>query len=335
MTLNELYYKKVISSIGWTLVIWWGLIQGFGVLLVLLQFLLSVFSPSEVVSNVVYQLIYAAGYLTVFLLPVCFLRLFLKGNGCPPQPMRLSPSPSPWLPLFVFAGLVSCLSATQLNAALVSVLDFSSFLSENLLDGTENMEPYEIVLHWIVISIIPGFCEEFLFRGAILENCLPFGRSKAVFISAFLFSMMHQNPEQLFYTFVAGIVLGLLYEWTGSIWCGIVVHLLNNFVSLLETVFYNGAGNSAERSMMLFLLEGTIYFLGILSVCILIFRFLPQKAKWQDGFFGRELPATDSYAQYPVDEAGSIRLFCTPSMLLFLGLCVLQTVALILMTVGM
>lgn len=334
MTWNELYYKKVISSIGWTLMIWWGLIQGFGLLLLPLQFLLSVLSPSDVIFNLMYQLFYAAGYLTVFMLPVAFLRWILKCNGCQPQTMRLSPSVSPWLPLLVFAGVAICFSAAQLNAALVSVFDYASFSSDVLWGETGSAEAYEVVLNWIVISVVPGFCEEFLFRGAILENCLPFGRSKAILISAFLFAMMHQNAEQLLYTFVAGVVLGLIYTRTGNIWCGTVVHLINNFISVLETVIYDGTGGSEQGVLMLSLLEGGIYCLGAVSVCILIVRFFSQKATVREGFFERELPAADDYAPYPVDGARGVRLFCTPSMLLFVGLCALQTGFLILMAVG-
>ena len=334
MELNERYYQKVIASIGWSLVIFWGLMQVFGSLLALLSSFLYWMAQSEVTETVIYQLVYAVGYLSVFMIPVAFMRLFLKKNGCRPQPMRVTPCVSPWMPAIIFAGLAICFSASHLNSVLVSIFDYSSFSSEVLWGESDHLKGYEIVLNFIVIAVVPGFCEEFLFRGAILENCLPFGRSNAIMISSLLFALMHQNIEQFLYTFVAGIVLGMVYERTGSIWNCTLLHILNNFVSVLETSVYANLGDSVEGNLALLLIEAVIFFFGAVSICILIIRFFSKRKKLRDGVFERAVPAADAYALAPLSSKSTFRLFCHPSMLLFILLCALQTLMLVIMAVG-
>ena len=334
MEICEQYYRRVIASIGWTLVIFWGLMQAFGIFVTLLLFVLQELPIDTVFADVIYQLTYGAGYLATFMIPVVFLRMLLKKNGCRPQPMRVEPRVSPWLPVIVFAGLAVCFSASELNAALVSIFDYSSFSSEVLWGDHAELRGYEVILNFIVISIVPGFCEEFLFRGAILENCLPFGRTNAIVISSLLFAAMHQNIEQFFYTFVAGIVLGLIYERTGSIWNCTVLHILNNFVSVLQSAVHAKLGNTVEGNLTLMLIETVIFTLGAVSICILIVRFFSKGSAHRDGVFGKDIPASDAYALVPISSKRAVRLFCHPAMITFLALCAVDALTLLMMAVG-
>jgi len=81
----------------------------------------------------------------------------------------------------------------------------------------------------IGVAFIPAFFEEFLIRGGMLNSYLGTGRIRAaVLLSAFLFGLMHMNATQLFYAFIMGIVMALLFVLTGSIWPGALFHFLNN-----------------------------------------------------------------------------------------------------------
>ena len=335
MNPNEQYYKRVIGAIGTSMLIFWALINAFGVCYALFSFLLPLFPISPVSARIIDQLVYGAGYLTVFMLPAAFLRSLLKKKQCPVIPMRLSPKLSPHLPLVIFSGIAICFAAAQINAAMVSVFDYSEFSSEVLWEESTGMPPYEIILQLIVMCVVPGICEELLFRGAILTNCLPFGRSNAILISAFLFAMMHQNVEQLLYTFAAGIVLGLIYEYTGSIWNCTVLHICNNFVSVIESTIIARLGESEIAGLILLLFEGTVFLLGVCSTVILVWHFGSCKQDFRDGVFGHEFPASDGYAQYPIEAKRARRLFLRPTMVIFLILCILQILLLIGMAVMM
>lgn len=335
VTPNEQYYKRVIGAVGATMLIFWVLINAFGVLYTLFSLVLSIFPISSVAIRIADQLVYGAGYLTAFMLPVAFLRSFLRKKNCPVQSMYLSVKLSPYLPLMILAGIAICFSAVQINYALVSVFDYHSFSSEILWGQSTDMPPYEIILQLIVMCVVPGFCEEFLFRGAILTNCLPFGRSNAILISAFLFSMMHQNVEQMLYTFVAGIVLGLVYEYTGSIWNCTILHICNNFISVMESAIIVNLGESVFTSLILTVFEGIIFLLGTVSAVILICKLCADRKDLRGGVFGKDLPAADGYARCPIEPKSARRLFLRPTMVIFLSLCVLQILLLIGMAVMM
>lgn len=330
---HELKFKHLMSSIGATMLIFLGLINLFGVAYSGVSVLLSFLPISPIAANVIDQLFYAVGYLVSFMVPVAFLHLFLKKKKMVRVPMDLSPRLSPYLPMMILAGMAISFSAAQINAAMVSIFDYSSFSSEFLWGEEMQMAPYEIVLNFIVMSVVPGFCEEFLFRGAILSNLRPFGRSNAILISAFLFALMHQNIEQFLYTFVAGIVLGLVYEYTGSIWNCTLLHIVNNFVSVIETVILARLGETLEGSLAILVFEGIIFLLGTLSVIFLVRKYVSQKKEFPSGAFGRLLPASDGYAIYPIAPARMRKLFMRPTMVIFIVLATLQMLLLVGMAV--
>lgn len=83
------------------------------------------------------------------------------------------------------------------------------------------------------IFIIPIF-EEIIFRGAI------FGTLKrnlnvivALILQAIIFAVMHGNLLQGVYTFILGIIVGLAYLYTKSIWGDILCHMTYNLFGLL------------------------------------------------------------------------------------------------------
>ncbi|MBR6514442.1 MAG: CPBP family intramembrane metalloprotease [Clostridia bacterium] len=87
----------------------------------------------------------------------------------------------------------------------------------------------------IAIAIIPAVTEEFIFRGIVLgeyRDCKT-TPTTAVMLSAALFAMLHFNMYQFPVYFFGGIVLGYVTVITNSVFCAMIVHLLNNIFSLL------------------------------------------------------------------------------------------------------
>ena len=329
MNANEYEYRKVIGAIGSTLLIFLLLINLYGVMDLLIGIGLEWLPVSEVVKDVIYQLFGAFGYLFSFLIPAWTLKCFLKGSGCRNEAMSLSLGVSAELPWMIFAGMAISFAAAQINTWLVSAFQYSEFSSEFLWADTSSMEPYELVLQFVSICVVPAFCEELLFRGAILSNCRRFGRANAVFISALLFSLMHQNIEQIFYTFVAGLILGVIYERTGSIWNCVALHLVNNFVSLIQSALIANLPDTYQANLAALLLECGVYCLGILSVAILLKRHFSQDKSFRNGIFGVECEASDAYATSPISSHAAVKYFFRPTMVAFLVICILQILFLI------
>jgi membrane protease YdiL (CAAX protease family) len=93
----------------------------------------------------------------------------------------------------------------------------------------------EMVLGFVVIAVVAGVTEEFLFRGLVqTELARALGsRHAAVWLAAILFSAIHLQ----FYGFVPrlllGALFGYLFVWSGSLWAPMLAHIANNAFALL------------------------------------------------------------------------------------------------------
>ena len=104
-----------------------------------------------------------------------------------------------------------------------------------------DMDPLQIA---ICTGILAPIMEEFLFRKLLIDRTRAFGELPAIFVSALLFGLFHQNFSQFFYAFGIGIVLGYLYCRTGSYLMATLLHMVFNFVggvipSLLSTKLFD------------------------------------------------------------------------------------------------
>lgn len=98
---------------------------------------------------------------------------------------------------------------------------------------------------YVAIGILAPLAEEIVFRGAILRTLLTrFRPWTAIAISALIFSIIHLNPAQMPYAFVAGMLLGWLYWRTGSIVPGIVYHWINNSLAYIVYRLYGSSDPS-------------------------------------------------------------------------------------------
>lgn len=326
------YFSTVMGVIGRTMLAFLVLFNVYGVGITFVDGILLLLPIGDVAYNVIYQTLYAVGYMLTFMLPVIVLRRSLRNKKCAVQPMAFSPRVSPMLVPIVFVGISICLGAAQINAEIVDLFGYSDFMSEMMGETMAAMEPYEIVLNFIVISVVPAFCEEFLFRGAILANCRPFGRANAVIISAVLFALMHQNVGQLLYTFAAGIVLGLVYEYTGSIWNCTVLHLCNNFLSIVQMAVLEKYGETMYAASILTLIDVTVYLAGAVSLGILVHKYFSKKPNVNQGIFEKDLPVADAYAAHPIRGREAAALLFRPSMIIFVVAAVLEMGALVLLS---
>ena len=75
-------------------------------------------------------------------------------------------------------------------------------------------------------------CEELLFRGVILSGLRRYGTWPAIVISSLLFALAHASIYRLLPTFCLGLMLGYIVVKTGSIYCSMLLHALNNGVAV-------------------------------------------------------------------------------------------------------
>lgn len=108
---------------------------------------------------------------------------------------------------------------------------------------------YQKSLDTLASSPIPSFLhvcvlapvvEEALMRGFVLCGLQStVGAAGALLLSAALFALLHFNMVQTLSAFLCGLVLGLLYLYTGSLFCCILAHCEYNAISYILSVLPN------------------------------------------------------------------------------------------------
>ncbi len=84
-----------------------------------------------------------------------------------------------------------------------------------------------------VIALLPAVCEELFFRG-LLQN-LFIRKTKSVLASLIIvsaiFSAVHADLPNFMARFVMGLLLGMLYQYSGKLWTSMAFHFLNNAIA--------------------------------------------------------------------------------------------------------
>ena len=99
--------------------------------------------------------------------------------------------------------------------------------------------PIDIVINVLIIAILPAICEELCFRGAlqrILIHCTK-NPWTGIIVTAILFSALHLQFQGFLPRMFLGIVLGVLYWYSGSLWTSILAHFVNNAVQVIAVSF--------------------------------------------------------------------------------------------------
>ncbi len=328
-TSNEVCYRQVVTALGIGALFFLLFLLLISGAVAVMTFLLAVLPLSPLAAKLIYQFTYSALYLAAFLCPIPIMKALMRSRGLPWQAARTRRGVSRYLPLIVLGGITIILAQSYLNAGLVNFFDFDSLFDSTLPSTEGKMTGLDLLLSILVMAAVPAFCEEFLFRGAILGNLLPFGRETAVLVSALAFGLMHQNPAQFLYAFGAGILLGTVYERTGSIWNCVALHFCNNATSVLATALPQWLGEE-KGTVVLLILDAVPVVLGLISIVFLTRR-VSRKTDVRDGAFGRSLPQADGYATYRVAPARSVRLLLASPFGVFLIACAVMGILTMLM----
>jgi membrane protease YdiL (CAAX protease family) len=125
--------------------------------------------------------------------------------------------------------------------------------------------PLDVILCVIMTAVLPAIIEEWAFRGVLLKNLLPYGRGGAIVISSILFGLAHVDPPRIIFATAFGLMLGLCYEYTGSILVPMLIHFINNSISVMGTLM-------PEDSLFVMLLGFIIFgFIGCGIAAIIIY----------------------------------------------------------------
>ena len=116
------------------------------------------------------------------------------------------------------------------------VFDIFLYSMPPLNDGLyEYLEEYLLNTSYIFIfistCIIAPIFEEILYRGVLLNGLLKkYNYKKAIIYSALIFGIAHMNLPQGVNAFFLGVIIGLAYYYTRSIYLCMAMHFVNNFL---------------------------------------------------------------------------------------------------------
>ena len=92
-----------------------------------------------------------------------------------------------------------------------------------------------LLLNIFVVALVPAFCEELLFRGALqqfLNVCFK-NKHVAVWSTAIIFSAFHMQFFGFLPRLTLGVFLGYMFAYSGSLWVSVTAHFVNNLLALL------------------------------------------------------------------------------------------------------
>jgi len=150
--------------------------------------------------------------------------------------------------------------------------------------GLNNFGEYLLAL--ILMAFLPALCEETLFRGG-LQNFLTRSTKKpwlSIIIVSILFSALHFS----FYGFLArmflGIVLGLLYQYSGRLWLNIIAHFFNNALAVTMIYVLKTQGKTLKEAIggNLDIAWWGIFLLPAVIGLFIVFRKIAEKPKEQN-----------------------------------------------------
>jgi uncharacterized protein len=173
-------------------------------------------------------------------------------------------------------------------AAKFKAMEDSRAIQEAALININSFPRYIISL--IVIGLLPGLFEEVCFRAG-LQNILTRwfkGPWIAIILTAIIFSLIHISYYGFLVRFALGIILGLLFYYSGSIWLSVLFHFLYNGLQVTALFMFNLSGAKNQKDIE----ETFPLWAGVVAMIFIIYLFirfrqisLSQKAKFLEDDF--------------------------------------------------
>lgn len=135
-----------------------------------------------------------------------------------------------------------------LGKAIMEIFPISSETLLILKQFEGKILSQELWVLLLTLALLPAICEELAFRGFVFGGLLrKQGVLRAIVVSSLLFGFTHAVLQQSIAASLMGLVLGLIAWRTGGVFCTIVVHAVNNGLSL--TMAWCGAREIREISV--------------------------------------------------------------------------------------
>lgn len=156
-------------------------------------------------------------------------------------------------------------------------LEESAQVTTNLL--LEGTSIWDILGNILFIGVFAAVAEEVFFRGALQQLLGKLFKNKhlAVWVTAFIFSLLHMQFYGFLPRIILGAVLGYLFVYSKNLWIPIFVHFLNNALVVIFNFFFRE--NSVYQYLEHPAITLTFLVAGLVSLGLLVYLFWLFKAK--------------------------------------------------------
>ena len=172
-----------------------------------------------------------------------------------------------------FTGLLG-----ELNRNIPFPKGMASWMHEQEVDAARTIQallsrhtPGDLLLNLLCVAGFAAVGEELLFRGVVQRILIKLFKSPfvGILVSAALFSAMHMQFYGFFPRLALGILLGLIYWYSGSLWIAMLAHFVYDAVLII--LAYNNPSMLAEENSLPIknlILAGSISFLFVMMLLI-------------------------------------------------------------------
>ncbi len=155
-------------------------------------------------------------------------------------------------------GGVGCCMGANIATNYISVI-FNNFGYEpsdiefNMPDG-----PGGFLLSMIRMAVVAGIVEEIAMRGYVMGNLRFYGDKFAIIMSSVVFALIHGNFSQIPFALLSAFGLGYFSVKTGTMWTGVIIHMLNNALSVAFYYLPELVGEDTSLWLQFVLIYGLI-----------------------------------------------------------------------------
>ena len=236
-------------------------------------------------------LTFLRGSLVVQFFALYIVPVFLFARFCDPKPTQ-------YLGLTSAKPIYFILGITVLLVALPFV-DWTGTINHQLIPETTSIGKWmkaseeavakqigfmlkrntvqDLLLNLVLVAVFAGVGEELLFRGVLQRLFIKLFKNPwaGILITAFIFSAIHLQFYGFIPRFILGILLGLIYWYSGSLWPAIIAHFAYDAFAVIM-IWFNPA--LAEQDSVAISLGNKTLLAAISLALVMIIVILMKKS---------------------------------------------------------
>ena len=201
-------------------------------------------------------LTFLRGMLVVQFFALYIIPVFLFARFCDPKPTQylgLTSAKS----LYIILGLIILIIA-------LPFVDWTGTINNQLIPETTTIGKWmkaseetaakqigfmlkrnsvqDLFLNLVLVAVFAGVGEELFFRGVLQRLFIKLFKSPwaGILVTAFIFSAIHLQFYGFIPRFILGVLLGLLYWYSGSLWPAIIAHFVYDAFAVVM-IWFNPA----------------------------------------------------------------------------------------------